>query len=296
MQHASRHPVATYVVATYVLGGLIFTLPLLSLAGLGVLPIELPGVAPFVLLSAIGLAVVASLVTALADGRPGVRELGSRALRFRMSPIWYLVALGALPLMALASAVMLSGAEPLLAIGRDPTLMVAWLAELAVAALLINYWEEVGWTGFVLYRLQPRIGPLAASVVTTWFQGALHLPLVFIAGGVTDGRVPVEQYPFYIAALFVLPIPVRIVLTWLYNRSGNSLPVVGLYHAGLGIAAGSGFLPVIAPSVNSIVAYAGFAVLALVVLAATRGRLGYPGHTDAPARADRPLVVQHRPS
>src|SRR6266511_932785 len=269
MQSATRHPVATYLVITYLLTGVVFVLPLLSRAGLGLLPIELPGVAPFILLSAFGLALLAFLATALADGRPGVRELASRARRFRVSPIWYLVA-----------------------IVREPMLLVGWLAGLLLAALLVNYWEEVGWTGFVLHRLQPRIGPVAASVVTTWFQSALHLPLVFIAGGVTDGRVPPDEYPFYLVALFVLPIPVRIVLTWLYNRSGNSLPVVGIYHAGLGIASGSSFLPVIAPTVNPVFVYAGFGVLPLVVLVATRGRLGYPRGAEPAAPTGRPLVAE----
>ncbi len=292
MQSATRHPVATYLVITYLLTGVVFVLPLLSRAGLGLLPIELPGVAPFILLSAFGLALVAFLATALADGRPGVRELASRARRFRVSPIWYLVAMAALPLTALAAAVVFAGFEPLVAIVREPMLLVGWLAGLLLAALLVNYWEEVGWTGFVLHRLQPRIGPVAASVVTTWFQGALHLPLVFIAGGVTDGRVPPDEYPFYLVALFVLPIPVRIVLTWLYNRSGNSLPVVGIYHAGLGIASGSSFLPVIAPTVNPVFVYAGFGVLALVVLVATRGRLGYPRGAEPAAPTGRPLVAE----
>jgi uncharacterized protein len=296
MQLASRHPVAAYLGATYLLGIAIFAVPLLSRAGLGVLPIDLPGAAPFVLLSAILLTVVAFVVTWLADGPPGVRALRARALHFRVSPVWYLFAVAALPLVAIATAVVLAGVEPLLAILREPTVVAGWLVELLFAALLINYWEEVGWTGFVLHRLQPRIGPIAASVVTTWFQGALHLPLVFIAGGVTDGRVPPDQYPLYIVSLFVLPISVRIVLTWLYNRSDNSLPVVGLYHAGLGVATGSAFLPVIAPNVNSILVYAGFAVLALVVLVATRGRLGYVHPTERVSERERLADAQRNPA
>jgi hypothetical protein len=96
-----------------------------------------------------------------------------------------------------------------------------------------------------------------------------------VAGGVTDGRVPMEQIPFYLVALFVLPIPVRLMLTWLYNTSGRSLPIVGLTHAGLGVATGTAFIPVIAPGVAPVVVYAGFAVLAAILLIATRGRLGY---------------------
>ena len=83
------------------------------------------------------------------------------------------------------------------------------------------------------------------------------------------------QIPFYLVALFILPISVRLVLTWLYNASGRSLPIVGLYHASFGVATGSGFIPVLAPGVDPIVVYAGFAVLAVVTLVATRGKLGY---------------------
>ena len=148
-----------------------------------------------------------------------------------------------------------------------------WARLLAFA--LVNLWEEAAWTGFALERLQPRLGPIGASVVTTWLQALVHVPLVFVVGGVTVGRVPAEQVPFYLVALFVLPIPVRIALTWLYNGSGRSVPIVGLAHAGLGVATGVALIPVVAPAVDPVWVYAGFAVMAAVILAATRGRLGY---------------------
>jgi predicted histidine transporter YuiF (NhaC family) len=78
----------------------------------------------------------------------------------------------------------------------------------------------------------------------------------------------------------VLPIPVRIVLTAIYNGSDRSLPIVGLYHAGLGVATGTAFIPVLAPGIAPIVVYAGFAVLAVIVLVATRGRLGFTGSAE----------------
>ena len=122
-------------------------------------------------------------------------------------------------------------------------------------------------------------------MVTTWLQALLHLPLVFIAGGVTEGRVAPEQVPFYLVALFILPISVRLSLTWLYNSTGRSVPIVGLAHAGLGVATGTAFIPVLAPTVDPVLVFAGFAVLAAVVLVATRGRLGLaPG---APAERTR---------
>jgi membrane protease YdiL (CAAX protease family) len=272
---ARRHPIGVFLAITYTVTAAIFATPFLSNAGIGVIDLDLPGVAPFILLTAFALAASAFVTTALADGRPGVRELRGRVFRFRVNPIWYVLALAALPLTAIATGVVAAGVAPISALAADPSFLLTAVVGAIVAFALVNWWEEAAWTGFALERLQPRIGPLRASIVTTWMQAALHLPLVFIAGGVSDGRVPPEQIPFYIVALFVLPIPVRTVLTALYNRSGRSVPIAGLYHAGLGVATGSAFLPVLAPGVDPVIVYAGFAVLAAVVLVASRGRLSY---------------------
>ena len=90
--------------------------------------------------------------------------------------------------------------------------------------------------------------------------------------------MPAEQIPFYLVALFVLPISVRLVLTWLYNATGRSVPIVGLYHAGLGVAywrrtSSRCWRRTSPPGL----VYAGFAVVAVVALVITRGRLGYAG-------------------
>ncbi len=261
---ARRHPIGTFLGILYTATVAIFAIPFLSKAGIGVIDLELPGAAPFILLSALSLVVTAFVTTALADGRAGVRDLRKRVFHFRVSPKWYAVAL-----VALAS---------------DPMIVVGGLLGAVFAFALVNWWEEAAWTGFVLERIQPRVGPIRASVFTTWMQAALHLPLVFIAGGVTEGRVAPADVPFYLVALFVLPIAVRMVLTWVYNASGRSVPIAGLYHAGLGVASGVAWIPVIAPDVNPVLVYAGFAVLAAIVLAATRGRLGYRSEDRAVAQ------------
>ena len=283
---ARQHPIGVFLAITYAATVAIFALPFLSNAGLGVIDVDLPGAAPFILLSTFALAGAAFAVTALADGREGVRDLRRRVFRFRVNPAWYVAGFLLLPAAGLAAAMAFAGFQPIAGLIADPNVIVSTvLVGGLMAFLLVNWWEEAGWTGFALHRLQPRLGPIGASVVTTWLQAILHLPLVFIADGVTDGRVAPEQIPFYLVALFVLPIPVRLVITWIYNATGRSLPIVGLYHAGLGVATGSDFVPVIAPSVDPIWVYAGFAVLAAIVLAATRGRLGF-------GSADRDAVPQ----
>src|SRR4029077_10037081 len=89
---AHRHPIRTFLAIVYSATAAIFAIPLLSNAGLGVIDLDLPGAAPFILLSAMSLVIAAFVTTALADGRTGVRELRSRVFRFRVSPKWYIVA------------------------------------------------------------------------------------------------------------------------------------------------------------------------------------------------------------
>jgi len=276
---ARRHPIATFLAFAYLAAAAIFATPLLSNAGIGLIDLDLPGAAPFILLSTIGLAVAAFVTTALADGRPGVRDLRRRTFHFRVHPGWFVAALVLLPIAALATAVAMAGLDPVIELAKRPDMAATILIGAVVAFLLVNWWEETAWTGFALERLQHSLGPIRASVVTTWMQAALHLPLVFIADGVTDGRVAPDQIPFYLVALFILPIPVRMAITWIYNTTGRSLPIVGIFHAGLGVATGSDFIPVLAPGIDAIWVYAGFAALAGIILVATRGRLGYRNGT-----------------
>lgn len=298
MTSVKRHPVAAFLTATYVLVAIVFAVPLLGSTGLGVLSIDVPAIEPFLLVSTISLTVVAFAVTAAADGRIGVRELRGRAFRFRTSPLWFVVALVALPLAALTVAVVFNGTVPLQAIGARPTLLIDWAVSIIFLFFLINLWEEIGWTGFLLDRLQPRLGPVRATLATSWSQAAFHIPLIFIVGGVSDVRLTPDQYAFYFAALFIFPLGNRTVATWAYNMSGRSVPVVGLMHSSWNFAAGSAFLPVLVPGMASAWAYVGFAVVAVVLLAATRGRLGYDASAAGPApsssRTYRPAEVGAR--
>lgn len=281
---AQRHPISFFLAVVYGIGIAVFALPLLATTGIGLIDLELPGVAPFVLLSAISLPIAAYLTIRLSEGREAGREYRRRVFHLRVNPAWYLLAFVLLPAVALAIGVVLEGMDILSALVETPGILVDALVVGGLSAfLLVNWWEEAGWTGFALDRLQPRIGPVASSVVTTWMQAILHLPLVFIAGGVTDGRVAADQVPVYLVALFILPISVRMIITWLYNATGRSVPVVGLYHAGLGVATGTAFLPELAPGISTIWVYAGFAVAAIAVLVASRGRLGFAGNDRAPS-------------
>ena len=65
--------------------------------------------------------------------------------------------------------------------------------------------------------------------------GLVHLPLFFITGGLIDNGPPegaqIFEYAFYL--LILCSVPVRILVTWVYNSTGGSLPVVALLHASI---------------------------------------------------------------
>jgi membrane protease YdiL (CAAX protease family) len=272
---ARRSPLIAYLLMSYLWAIVVFAFPVLAETGIGLIPVSLPGVAPFVAVTAIGLALAGGLVSRWNGGAEGSAAYRRRVFRFRADPWWYPIALLVLPMTAVVVS-LVAGFDAIDELTGQPSLLVGILGGSLVAFLLVNWWEEAGWTGFVLDGLQGTMGPVRASVVTTWLQAGIHLPLLLVAGGVTEGRVPTDQIPLYLVLLFVLPIPVRILITWVYNTTGRSVPIVGILHAGLGTATGSALLSVIAPGMESLWVYGGFACLAVIVLASTKGRLGYP--------------------
>ncbi len=86
--------------------------------------------------------------------------------------------------------------------------------------------EEPGWRGFLLDRLQIRFSPLWASLLV-WLPWALwHGPV--------DYYRPVRfTLVEEILLRVVFLIPLTIILTWFYNRSGESIQVVVLFHAAM---------------------------------------------------------------
>jgi membrane protease YdiL (CAAX protease family) len=86
--------------------------------------------------------------------------------------------------------------------------------------------EEPGWRGFLLPRLQQSFSPLLASLLV-WLPWALwHAPLDFHH----PSRFAVQQFLLLRVVFF---IPITIILTWFYNRSGANLLTVVIFHAAM---------------------------------------------------------------
>jgi len=254
----ASHPVATYLVASFLIGWAIL-IPVLATG----LPAE-AGLAAVVLLAQLAPAV---LVTAADRGRPGVRDLFARVFRWRVHPAWYATAVLALPVSTLAVATLARGTGPVQSVLRHPALVGAYLAALLITPV-INLWEETGWMGLVQGRLAERHGPLAAAALTAPLFGLIHLPLVVAQQSSLAAALAVD------GLIMAFAVPFRIILGWLYRRTGSSLLLVALFHAAYNATNATGLLAGSLPGVEpSLITAAVTTAWAGILVWRTRGRL-----------------------
>jgi len=188
----------------------------------------------------LGPAFAAMLVTAWWSGREGLRELFSRMGRWRMPGRWWLATLSPLAFfaVAIATAAATGNVPGWHAFGRYSGLPAIGVVAVSTIVLLGALSEETGWRGFALPVLQRRYGPLAAALLLTPLWAAWHAPL-FLTVATYRGFPPAG----YVGFLFSLACG-SIVLTWLYNRTGQSILACavwhGLFNMATATAAGSG--------------------------------------------------------
>jgi membrane protease YdiL (CAAX protease family) len=282
-----RHPVASFLAWSFTVGQAIAFQPVVAPAWYGV---DLP-TAPFVVAAnLVGLLLPAVVVTGVVDGRAGVRALWRRAVRVRVPLRWYGLVLVVVPVAATAVAVALLGPPEVPGRVLASALVSGLLVQLLLGFLTTNWAEEVAWTGFLQTRLQDRHGPVRAALVTGPLFALQHASLA--AGNGWLGGIAVLLF------ITATAVPFRFLQGWVANRTG-SLLVVGLVHAaGNATTDGSGFggaglLPRLYPdgTVGPVHLLA-LAAVGLVVLAATRGRLGRPAARGASAATGtRPPAV-----
>jgi membrane protease YdiL (CAAX protease family) len=167
--------------------------------------------------------VAALILTAIINGRAGLKALLARVVQWRVNLRWYGVALF-LPLALGLSAFglnLLLGA-PMPAAAQLPPWAVI-LQVFLVQLILIQVGEELGWRGFALPRLLEGRSALAASLILGLLWLGWHLPSYAI-GTISAVFIPI---PFITAFLF----------TWLYQHTNGSVLIAILFHSMLNTVA-----------------------------------------------------------
>lgn len=184
-----------------------------------------------------GPAVAAVVVVGWTLGRAGLADLLRRLLRWRVAPVWWLVAISPVGFLMIGLAVVAAAGQDLPPMADFGLFSGTPAVGLVGVVLLVTFvgalGEEVGWRGYALPQLQRRYAPLTASLILAPLWFLWHLPqFLVIATYRGFGRVD------YVGMLLGLTCG-AIVLTWLYNRSGASILLVVVWHGLYNIVAGS---------------------------------------------------------
>jgi membrane protease YdiL (CAAX protease family) len=159
-------------------------------------------------------------VLGVTEGRSGVKALLRSMVRWRVPGRAYLLAIG-LPLL-------LTGMAPIvasLALGADPSAgtLSAWTTVPLVAIIVLlvpglgGAWEEPGFRGYALTRLEARFGAMTGPLVLGLLHVVWHGPL-FLTGQIlwTDVLVVVAS---------------SVVIAFVFHTGRESVLVAMIFHA-----------------------------------------------------------------
>ena len=209
---AARHDLVLYFVLAYLLSWALWPLVILN-------PTSSPLV-PF------GPLIAAVIVALLAGGRHELWALLRQLGRWRVHPLWYVIALlGPFVLAGLTAALAVAAGAPVRGTG-DYTNWRAITFFFFSTVIIVGLFEEVGWRGFALPRLQLRLDAIWAALVLGVLWALWHLPEL-----ISDptGQRPPVQFLLWALALSV-------IFSWLYNSTNGSLPIVIICHAAIDTA------------------------------------------------------------
>ena len=214
-----QHPMITFFVLAYALSWWPSILYPLDLS-----PLPIVGFGPFF---------AALVVLGFTRGKTGVGGFLRRMVRWRVGLRWYAVALmlpvGLTAVGAALNVFVLGARTPSSAeLGGWSNLFVLFAILLLVPGFG-GAWEEPGWRGYALPRLQSGRSALVASLILGVLWAFWHLPLMVV------GEVNWSD--------LVLIIAVSVVFTWVFNSANGSVLIVMLMHAMNNTISGSFFSP-----------------------------------------------------
>jgi len=227
---------------------------------------------------AVGVTGSALFMTAVTQGRPGLRRLFDRLRCWDVGLRWYAVALLLFPVGEVLLTAAVTGSGALRAL--TPTALVYYPAAFASHFIFGPLFEETGWRGFALPRMQHRFGPMRGTLLLGLLWAGWHFFLylpAWLAAGAVGAAID--------AVIFVaFTVAVSVLFTWLSNNTRASLLLAILLHGSIDGTAT--YVQVLADrgviSHDAAAFGAGFGALVVAVLTAvtvawaTRRRLSYP--------------------
>lgn len=283
------HPVLSfYFLAFAISWGVLLLAVGLGPGGFSATPQQLQVALPYAVPAMLaGPGIAGLLLTGVLYGRAGFRDLITRLLKWRVGARWYAIALLTTPVLMTAILLGMSLISPMFLPRIFTTSDTASLLVLGLAVgLPTGIVEELGWTGFAIPRLRMRYAVLGTGVIVGMLWGAWHLPVNYWSSGVTSGEVSLAIWaPAWLVSTLVGQLTAfRVLMVWVYERTGGSLLVAILMHASLA-AFTIVLIPPLAVTANLVSGFA-FAVGLWLVVAAVA--LAQGGHVTRQSHLKRP--------
>ena len=229
-----RYPLPIYYLLTFVISWGAVLLVIGGPAAIPGTPEESKRLLPIgVMAMLLGPSVSGLLLTWAVHGRAGLREMFQSMRRWRVGLPWYVIALLTAPAVMLASMLALTISNPGYLPGIVSAPGSAGLLAMGIAfGLAAGFFEEVGWTGFVLPLLRPRYSLPATGLIMGFLWGAWHLIVNFWGSGDANGLISLELLLPALFWSFVILPAYRVLMVWVHEHTA-SLLVAMLMHMSL---------------------------------------------------------------
>jgi len=169
--------------------------------------------------------IAALILTYRRNKSPGIEELLKRAFDYKRikKKRWYIPITFLMPaMMFLAYWIMILAGLPL----PEPYIPLMLVLTFFPVFFVSAVGEEVGWLGYAIDPMQDRWGALKASTVLGSVWALWHLwPYIQTGNG-----------PAWVMWQSLGSIPLRILIVWLYNNTGESIFAGILFHAMINVS------------------------------------------------------------
>ena len=226
-----RYPVLNYFILVFIISWGFATLIVGPSEIINIRATETEQKLPLVIMAmVIGPTLAGLLSIWLDDSKEGLKSLLSRLRKKPENKRWYLALL-----IAPASLVI----TDLLLMFFSPSFIPAVISEIDklsflgftfFGALVGGFFEEIGWTGFVIPKMLKRLNIFKTGLLLGLIWGAWHFLVNFWGSAISSGEVPLVIY--LSVALFSFLVPYRILMVWVYSHT-NSLLLSILMHSSL---------------------------------------------------------------
>jgi membrane protease YdiL (CAAX protease family) len=215
----NRYPLTAYFIIAFflswvsafmlVLPKLLNGRPITKMDGLLMFPIMI-----------LGPALTGIILTGITEGKKGIRNLFARVFKWKVSFKWYALAFCVPPIMILLTLFLLMN---FVSITYTPNFFFIGI----LFGIPAGFFEEIGWTGFALYKSSPTQTTFIKGLLIGIFWGLWHLPVIDFLGAAS----PHGDYLMLLFISFcVIMTAMRLLMVWVYSFT-NSVLIAQLMHA-----------------------------------------------------------------